>query len=153
MMHSLSPWTADEKVLIQSTMEQVYKTFVDRVAEGRRKKPDDVLPLAKGRVWTGSKAKDLGLIDEIGGLDAALADARALAKVDPAVDLEVYPPSPTLRDVLTGFGEGVHAPLGLSTELAALDPHVARIALHLLALVQSFETTQVQTIAILPELP
>jgi protease-4 len=135
-------------------MEAVYKTFVGRVAEGRHKKPDDILPIAQGRVWTGTRAKDLGLVDEIGGLDAALAEARTLAKVDPAVDLEIYPPSPTLRDVLTGFG-GVQAPLGLHAEvaeLAALDPHVAEAASRLLDLVMSFQRNHVQTIAVLPEL-
>jgi protease-4 len=152
MMASLSPWNDDEKAAIQTTMESVYKTFVGRVAEGRHKTPDDIQPIAQGRVWTGAKAKELGLIDEIGGLEIALADARMLGKVDPHVDLEVYPPTPTLRDVLSDFSGGVHAPFGLSTELAALDPGIARIATHLLELVQSFQTTHVQTIAILPEL-
>jgi protease-4 len=152
MMASLSPWNDDEKAAIQTTMESVYKTFVGRVAEGRHKTPDDIQPIAQGRVWTGARAKELGLVDEIGGLEAALADARTLAKVDPHVDLEVYPPTPTLRDVLSDFSGGVHAPFGLSTELAALDPRIARIATRLLELEQSFQTTHVQTIAILPEL-
>ncbi|MBV8758532.1 MAG: signal peptide peptidase SppA [Deltaproteobacteria bacterium] len=161
MLASLSPWTDEERALMQSNMETVYKVFVGRVAEGRHKKPDEVQPIAQGRVWTGAKAKELGLVDEIGGLDAAVADAQKLAKVDPAVDLEIYPPTPTLRDVLSGWGEGVHASFGLDTsfaaslgaELAALDPRVAREALRLLALVESFQTTHVQTVAILPALP
>lgn len=153
MMASLSPWNDEEKAVIQSTMEAVYKTFVGRVAEGRHKKPDDIQPIAQGRVWTGTKAKELGLIDEIGGLDAALADARLLAKIDPAIDVEIYPPSPTLRDVLSGFGDGVHAPFGLSTDLAELDPRIAHEATRLLELVHSFQTTHIQTVAILPELP
>jgi protease-4 len=155
MMASLSPWNADERGVIQTTMESVYKTFVGRVADGRHKTPDDILPIAQGRVWTGTRAKELGLVDDIGGLDAALAEARTLGKVDPAVDLEVYPPSPTLRDVLTSFGQ-VQAPLGLHAELAeltALDPHVGAAAERLLDLVMSFQRTHVQTIAILPELP
>lgn len=161
MLASLSPWTDDERAAMQANMESVYKVFVGRVAEGRHKKPDDVQPIAQGRVWTGTKAKELGLVDEIGGLDAAIADAQELAKVDPAVDLEVYPPTPTLRDVLSGWGGGVHAPFGLETplaaslgaELAALDPRVAHEAMRLLALVESFQTTHVQTVAILPDLP
>ena len=157
MLASLSPWTDEERALMQSNMESVYKVFVGRVAEGRHKKPDEVQPIAQGRVWTGTKAKELGLVDEIGGLDAAVADAQKLGKVDPAIDLEVYPPTPTLRDVLSGWGDGVHAPFGLETqlgaELAALDPRVAHEALRLLALVESFQTTHVQTVAILPDLP
>jgi protease-4 len=155
MMASLAPWNDDERAVIQTTMEAVYKTFVGRVADGRHKKADDILPIAQGRVWTGTKGKELGLVDEIGGLDAALAEARTLAKVDPAVDLEIYPPSPTLRDVLTGIG-GVQAPLGLHAEIAeltALDPRVGAAASRLLDLVMSFQRTHIQTVAILPELP
>jgi hypothetical protein len=71
------------------------------------------------------------------------------------MDVEVYPPSPTLRDVLAGWGQ-VHAPFGVSmqtalqTELATLDPELAAAANRLLSLVESFRTTRIQTIAILP---
>jgi len=156
MLASLSPWSDEERALMQANMESVYKVFVGRVAEGRHKKPDEVQPIAQGRVWTGTKAKELGLVDDIGGLDAAIADAQKLGKVDPAIDLEVYPPTPTLRDVLSGWGDGVHAPFGLEAqlgaELAALDPRVAHEAMRLLALVESFQTTHVQTVAILPDM-
>ena len=154
MMASLSPWKDDEKALIQESMDAVYKQFVARVAEGRHKKPDEVLPIAQGRVWTGTKAKELGLVDDIGGLDAALAEARTLSKVPADAELEVYPPTPTLRDVLTGWGQ-VHAPFGVNVnvfdaQLRALDPTVADAAARLLDLVGSFRTTQIQTIGILP---
>jgi protease-4 len=157
MTASLSPWNAEEKALMQRHMEAVYNTFVSRVAAGRKKTVEQVLPVAQGRVWTGTKALELGLVDEIGGLDAALAEARKLGKVDVEMALEVYPPSPTLRDVLAGWGQ-VQAPLGLSAEasmvasLRVLDPRVANVAERLLGIVTSFRTTQIQTIAILPEL-
>ncbi len=154
LMSSLDPWKPDEKALMQNHMEAVYKTFVSRVAQGRKLSPDKVQPLAQGRVWTGTKAKELGLVDEIGGLDAAIAEARKLAKLDNLSELEVYPPSPTLRDVLAGWG-AVHAPAGVSTllaELRAIDPGVADTAMRMLALVDSFRTTPVQTLAILPEI-
>ncbi len=157
MLASLSPWTEEQKALMRTHMEAVYKTFVGRVASGRKKTVAQVLPIAQGRVWTGAKALELGLVDEIGGLDAALAEARKLAKVDADMALEVYPPSPTLRDVLAGWGQ-VQAPLGLSAEsaaiasLRAIDPRVAEVAERLLHLVMSFRTTQIQTVAILPEL-
>ena len=142
---------------MQRHMEDVYKTFVARVAQGRKLTPDKVQPLAQGRVWTGTKAKELGLVDEIGGLDAAIAEARKLAKLDDTSELEVYPPSPTLRDMLAGWGQ-VSAPLGLGAsvhstliaELRALDPRVAAAAERMLALVAGFRTTPIQTIAILP---
>jgi protease-4 len=96
---SLGPWNDDERAVIRSAMEDVYRVFVGRVAEGRHKQPAEIEPIAQGRVWTGARAKELGLVDEIGGLDAALAEARTLAKVDAATPLEVYPAAPTLRDV------------------------------------------------------
>ncbi len=161
MMSSLEPWTADQKRVIETTMEAVYTTFKSRVAAGRHRTPEDIEPIAQGRVWTGAKAKELGLVDELGGLDAAIAEADKLAKLGPETELEVYPPTPTLRDVLHGFG-GVQAPLGLSTAVDAsldavlgdtLDPRLAIAARRLLALARTFTTTHVQTLAFMPELP
>jgi protease-4 len=157
MMASLDKWNADERALMQRHMEAVYTTFVDRVAKGRKKPVEQILPIAQGRVWTGAKALELGLVDEIGGLDAALAEARKLSKVNADAGIEVYPPSPTLRDVLAGWGQ-VHVPFGVGAEstviasLRALDPRVAGAAQRLLDLVMSFRTTRIQTVAILPEL-
>jgi len=153
MMARLSPWNADEKTAIEGEMKSVYTVFVDRVAEGRHKKREDIEPIAQGRVWTGAKAKELGLVDEIGGLDAALAEARKLGNVDAATDLEVYPPAPTLRDLLVGYGQ-VQAPLGLSAieALRQADPALADAAARLLDLALSFRTTMIQTVAILPEI-
>lgn len=154
MMASLDPWNAEEKQVIQASMEAVYKTFVGRVAEGRKKKLEEVLPIAQGRVWTGTRAKELGLVDEIGGLDAALAEARKLAKVDATTDLEVYPPGPTLRDVLKSFGE-VQTPIGVHvhealTSLGAIDPSVATEITRLVTIALSFRATTIQAITVLP---
>jgi protease-4 len=168
---SLGPWKDDERALVRSRMEDVYRVFVGHVADGRHKTPDEVQPIAQGRVWTGTRARELGLIDEIGGLDAALAEARKLAAVDAKVPLEIYPPAPTLRDVVASFGE-VSAPLGLgshfpagpagaasaaSAALAALhavdsllDPAVAAATEHLVKLVFSFRSSTIQAVAMLP---
>ncbi|MBA3392927.1 MAG: signal peptide peptidase SppA [Deltaproteobacteria bacterium] len=165
MMASLGPWNAEEKQVIQRSMDDVYKTFVGRVAEGRKLTPEQVQPLAQGRVWTGAKAKELGLVDEIGGLDAALAEAQKLAKVETTAGIEVYPPTATLRDFLQGFAGGVSSGLGANfglgvdlgfgldsafATLHALDPQLARSAEQLVRLVMSFHATRIQTLAILP---
>ncbi len=152
IMASFSPWNAEEKAVIQRSMEEVYTVFVGRVADGRKQPLDKIKELAQGRVWTGTKAKELGLVDEIGGLDAALAEARTLAKVDAAAELEIYPATPTLRDFVHGF-TGVSAPFGLRSELAtlhAINPQLADAAERLLTLVLSFQRTQIQTVAVLP---
>ena len=156
MMASLSPWTTEEKAVIQNSMEEVYKVFVGRVASGRNKKPADIQPIAQGRVWTGVKAKELGLVDEIGGLDAALAEARTLAKLDDKSGLEIYPPAPTLRDFLVSFG-GVQSPMGLKVEdalaaLGTMDPVLAAEAARLVKLALSFHATTIQAVTILPVL-
>jgi len=152
IMASLSPWNDEEKAIIQRSMEEVYTVFVGRVAEGRKQPLDKIKQLAQGRVWTGSKAKELGLVDAIGGLDAALADARTLGKVDATTDLEVYPPMPTLRNFLQSWG-GVQAAVGVRGELAAIDavsPQLADATERLISLVLSFRTTRIQAIAVLP---
>ncbi|MBA3460283.1 MAG: signal peptide peptidase SppA [Deltaproteobacteria bacterium] len=154
MMASLYPWSADEKAVIQNSMEEVYRVFVGRVAQGRNKKYDDIHPIAQGRVWTGTRAKELGLVDEIGGLDAAIAMARDMGKVDATTGIEVYPPSPTLRDMLSSFG-GVSSPFGLQVDsalnaLESLDPTIGAEAKRLLRLALSFQGTKIQALAILP---
>jgi protease-4 len=131
--------------------------FVGRVAEGRHKTAEQVQVIAQGRVWTGAKAKELGLVDELGGLDAALDEARRLTKVPATADLEIYPPGPTLRDVLVSFGQ-VQAPFGLGShaeiaELArGLEPDVTDAATHLVDLVMSFRGSAIQAVAIVPVL-
>lgn len=121
MWSSLGPWSDDERAAIKEMMEGVYHTFVDRVATGRDKTPDQIDAIAQGRVWTGADALAKGLVDEIGGLDAALAEARKLGEVDPEVGLEVYPPEPTLLDFVNSLGQS-SLPLAMSrtvTEVAA----------------------------------
>src|SRR5688500_4333846 len=61
----------------------------------------------KGRVWTCADAKSKGLVDAIGTLEDAIADASARGEVALGTPLEVYPPEPTLRDILTSFGTGL----------------------------------------------
>ncbi|MBK0370306.1 signal peptide peptidase SppA [Flavobacterium agrisoli] len=62
-------------------VEQIYKTFVTHVAEGRKMTFDQVDAIAQGRVWSGSEALKIGLVDKIGGLDDALAEAARLGKI------------------------------------------------------------------------
>ena len=157
MMASFAPWTADERAVIQRSMDAVYQVFLGRVADGRHKPREAIHAIAQGRVWTGAKAKELGLVDAIGGLDAALAEARTLGKVDRAAALEIYPSSITLRDLIAGYGD-VHAPFGVTTEaaiaaLGAIDPRVAAATEHLVRLVFSFRASTIQAVAMLPVIP
>ena len=67
--------------LIQSSIERGYEEFLTRVSEGRKRKRDEIDAIAQGRVWAGTDAKRLGLVDALGGFDDALAAAARLANL------------------------------------------------------------------------
>jgi protease-4 len=73
----------------RQSLERFYRAFVDRVAAGRKRPYDAVEPLARGRVWTGRKAVDIGLADRIGGVEDGIARAAALAGVSSPSPVEV----------------------------------------------------------------
>ncbi len=75
------PMTDSEKLLMQKNVEQIYSLFIKRCAEGRGIPVDSIAKIAEGRVWTGSNALDLGLVDELGGLKTALDKAAELAGI------------------------------------------------------------------------
>ena len=68
----MRPFNNDEKALMQMMITQGYDTFVTRCAEGRHMTKKAIEKIAEGRVWTGETAKELGLVDELGGIDKAL---------------------------------------------------------------------------------
>ncbi len=70
----------EKKIMTEST-DEIYKQFLIRVADGRGMKVEDVHKIAQGRVWTGNKAKELGLVDEIGFLSDAISIAAKKAKL------------------------------------------------------------------------
>jgi len=69
------------KAVTLEGVEQVYSTFIGHVAQGRKMTPAQVDAIAQGRVWSGSEAIKLGLVDKIGGMREALAEAARLAKI------------------------------------------------------------------------
>ena len=97
----LSPAGRDK---LRSAMDDNYHSFVTKVAEARRRKFDQIEPLAQGRVWLGSQAKANGLIDELGGLDRALDLVKEKAKIPKSqrVTLVTYPPKRSVFDILFG---------------------------------------------------
>ena len=76
---SLRPFDEAERAIVGRRIEEIYDRFVGHVAAGRSLAPERVREIAEGRVWTGEDALRLGLVDELGGLDAAVAAARAAA--------------------------------------------------------------------------
>lgn len=88
-------YTEEEAKLVKDSMLEVYGTFKKRVTDGRGKAlKGDLEPLAGGRVYSGAQALDIGLVDELGGLDQAIAHASGQAKLDnPEVKLLPEPKS------------------------------------------------------------
>jgi protease-4 len=77
----------------QAWLDRVYTDFTGKVADGRKLPKDKVLEIAKGRIWSGQDAKNLGLVDELGGYDIALKLAKQAAGIpeNDEVTLEVFP--------------------------------------------------------------
>ena len=92
--------TDGEKALLQGYVNRGYELFTKRCAEGRGMKQDDIKAIAEGRVWTGEHAKEIGLVDQLGNLDDAIAEAKKRAKVDEASVLSYPAKSNILDDLL-----------------------------------------------------
>jgi protease-4 len=73
------PFSQEEQAIIRDSIDRIYDQFLDIVSESRQKSREDVDAIGKGRVWTGKQAVENGLVDELGGLDRALAKAREMA--------------------------------------------------------------------------
>ena len=72
-------FTSTERERVEKMMRTVYEDFVNKAAAGRSKSFEDIDEIAQGRVWTGRQAQELGLVDELGGLDDALSIAKKQA--------------------------------------------------------------------------
>jgi protease-4 len=98
-----TPFSPPQRARIGEYMEDFYDTFVARVAASRRRTLDQIQTVAQGRVWTGQQARDRGLVDELGGLDLAVAIAKQRASIpeDEDVEIVVYPARRSLYDALS----------------------------------------------------
>lgn len=96
--------TPEERKLLKKEILWIYEQFLTRAAEGRDMTREEVHRIGKGRVWTGNKAKDLGLVDEIGGLSRAieLAKERAGIPLEEEVKLIVFPKKISLFQAFFG---------------------------------------------------
>ena len=96
--------TSFEKQKIQQGIEDVYKTFIFRVSEGRDISTKQVDNIGQGRVWSGYDAKKIGLIDEFGGLEKAIESAAALAEIEEYRTISL----PKQKDPFTEFLDGLN---------------------------------------------
>ena len=94
--------TADEREMLRSGIDESYRDFVTKVAAARHRKFEEIEPLAQGRVWLGSQAKNNGLVDALGGLDTAIDMVKAKAKIPASehVTVVMYPGRRSIIDML-----------------------------------------------------
>lgn len=97
--------TAPEENFLQHHVEKVYSTFVGHVAEGRGMKFSEVDNIGQGRVWSGVDAKKNGLIDEFGGLNAAVEKAVLLANLEQYRVVELPKQKETFELIMEGFSQ------------------------------------------------
>lgn len=111
-------FTADQQALIQKSLNETYAEFTGGVARGRHMSIEAVDKIAKGRVWSGAQAKQLGLVDELGGLDTAIEVAKQLSNIpaSTAVHIVRYPRQKTFLQLLVEREENLSASTSTSVQ-------------------------------------
>ncbi|MBI3441743.1 MAG: signal peptide peptidase SppA [Proteobacteria bacterium] len=111
LMWSLNSKFSDpEKERFDALLNNIYESFITRVMQGRNMTRKQVLTVAEGRVWTGRQAQKNGLVDELGGLDKAIALAKTAARLSPGQEVAVErfpPPKSTMELFIQLATEGV----------------------------------------------
>ncbi|MEW5860431.1 MAG: signal peptide peptidase SppA [Cyanobacteriota bacterium] len=127
------PKTPQELAIYQRFVNQIYGQFLNKVADSRKLSKQKVAEIAQGRVWSGQDAKQLGLVDEIGGIDDAIKSAAVTAKLGENWELEEYPKVRSLEQrILKQFAGGENAQIKqpsdlLSAELLKLQEELATL--------------------------
>jgi len=98
-------WSAAEQKKMQEFVEDLYDKFLNRVAASRKLKPETVASIAGGRVWSGAQARKLGLVDQLGGLDDALAAVAKEAGLKPGYEILHRPHRKSPFEKFDLFGE------------------------------------------------
>jgi protease IV len=115
--------TPQELANIQKVVDRIYDRFITKVANSRKLPKGKVLEIAQGRVWSGAAAKELGLVDAIGGLEDAVKEAAKQAKLGNDWELEEYPKRRSLEERILEKLSGIRA----SKTVIKLDPLTAEV--------------------------
>ncbi len=94
--------TQFERGIIQTSVEDVYTTFITHVAEGRKMKVSEIDEIGQGRVWSGEDAKEIGLVDVMGGLETAIGFAARKAGLT-EYGIKTYPEKDKMTMILEGM--------------------------------------------------
>ena len=116
-----------ERERVQKMMKTIYEDFVNKAAAGREKTFDEIHKIAQGRIWTGKQAKELGLVDELGGLDTALSIAKTEAGIaeDDKFDIIVLPEQKTFFERMMESMLDEEAAISMPLPLQAAQQHPA----------------------------
>ena len=126
------PYNPEEVKKLDEQLQAFYDQFVEKAASSRHSTPEKIDALAQGRVWTGQQARDRGLVDELGGLERAIALTKERAKIpaDSDVEVVVYPPRKSFYEILSdqvnGTNESVRMAQWLSASLSKGELEVLR---------------------------
>lgn len=129
MWSPLRPFDDSESERLNAIIDDTYANFLQRVAEARRMTPEQARGIAKGRVWTGAQARELGLVDDLGGQDQALTLARTAAGLSPdsPVTLTPYPPPKSVTDQILDLVSRKGELVGALAVVAELRPLLAQL--------------------------
>ncbi|WP_013320485.1 signal peptide peptidase SppA [Gloeothece verrucosa] len=97
---STRPKTEQELAIYKRSVGQVYNLFIEKVSQSRNLSPEKVREIAQGRVWSGQDAKKIGLVDELGGLEAAIDYAAKQANLGKNWTIQEYPSRRTFESVI-----------------------------------------------------
>ena len=98
------PMSPEFRAFVKEGIEETYDIFLERVAEGRGMTVAEVDSVAQGRVWTGTDALKIGLVDELGGLDTAIERAAELAEIENYRTVSYPKYKKEFKDIFQGFG-------------------------------------------------
>jgi protease-4 len=114
-------YTPEELKKLQDQLQSFYDQFVEKVADARHSTPEKIDALAQGRVWTGRQAKQNGLVDQLGGLDRAIAVAKQRAKIaaDAQVEIVTYPPRKSFYEIVSDQFNGTNDSVAMSAWMSA----------------------------------
>lgn len=103
-----TPFTPMQAEAYRGQLQDIYDDFTTRVANGRDLPLERVQEIAKGRVWTGEQAKEIGLVDELGGIMTAIDAAKKLAEIDADKDvrIRVFPRQKTIEEQINDLFTG-----------------------------------------------
>ncbi len=122
----IRPLEEEERAKLRAVIHEDYELFVNLVAQARKKPVDEIRGLATGEFWTGNRARELGLIDELGDRELALEALAQMTGVPAHRAVRFSPPQPFLQRMLSGsmdtVGPGFLGRLRESIEDSVLDP-------------------------------